>query len=322
MRTLRTSLSWLVVLFFVACNSGSGKKVRALTPRPITVLALHGSGPNDVWAVGYRDDNAVTTPMIEHYDGSVWTEIATPIVFEGVWALRPDLAHAVGGVESDGLVYVWDGAAWTQAHRVVNDPDVYGNSNLHSVWASAPNDVWVAGGRGIYRFDGQQWAFVYALQSADLVMGTSPSDVWASARYGGDLHHFDGSTWKRVPTEVDAGSLWSIAPAEVWAGPQGQRISVQGTQQTLPGRIAHHAVWGTKNDDLWAFEHECTKNDGALIWRSCLEYRVRIVHWNGRAWSVALDEPYGEQPVPFVIWGSSSDDVWFFADGILAHHPG
>jgi hypothetical protein len=48
-------------------------------PRQLNVQDLVVRGPNDIWAVGHRPDDALwRRPMVLHYDGSVWTQLATP----------------------------------------------------------------------------------------------------------------------------------------------------------------------------------------------------------------------------------------------------
>jgi hypothetical protein len=48
-------------------------------PRRLSVQDLVVRGPNDIWAVGHRPDDALwRRPLILHYDGTTWTELATP----------------------------------------------------------------------------------------------------------------------------------------------------------------------------------------------------------------------------------------------------
>ncbi|MBM7784950.1 beta propeller repeat protein [Tenggerimyces flavus] len=48
-------------------------------PRELNLQDLVVRGPKDVWAVGHRpDDTLWRRPLIVHYDGTTWTELATP----------------------------------------------------------------------------------------------------------------------------------------------------------------------------------------------------------------------------------------------------
>jgi hypothetical protein len=85
--------------------------------------AVDGSGPNDVWAVGY-DTLTDWQTLVMHYDGSGWTIVPSPTpgsrgYLEDVVAVSPTEAWAVGAYQTESgrpthrLVERWDGAAWT-----------------------------------------------------------------------------------------------------------------------------------------------------------------------------------------------------------------
>lgn len=89
-------------------------------------------------------------------------------------------------------------------------------SDVHSaVWASSPDDVWVAGElraneRGslapvLRHWDGAVWTAVALAEDGNDVSpgsitslwGTGPDDVWAAV--GGAIQHFDGESWRARP---------------------------------------------------------------------------------------------------------------------------
>ena len=81
-----------------------------------------GSGPNDVWAVGYHLSPGVKAPLILHYDGKKWKQVAVPSVssnnahLNSVYAVSSTEAWAVGGVYHGtniiSLAMRWNGKKW------------------------------------------------------------------------------------------------------------------------------------------------------------------------------------------------------------------
>src|SRR5690349_8242869 len=98
------------------------------------LLGVAAVAANDVWAVGSSDDppNEATNTLIEHWDGSAWTVVASPNVGPDntlyavtaqaagdVWAVGAALDVTSGYHQT--LVEHWDGSAWT----VVASPNGY-----------------------------------------------------------------------------------------------------------------------------------------------------------------------------------------------------
>jgi len=126
----------------------------------INALGLHGSGPDDVWAVGM-------TGKIAHWDGKSWKMVpsGTSIALRAVHALSPGEAWAVGEA---GQILKWNGAKWSPVASPVK-------TTLTSVHALGGSDVWVAGAKGvILHGDGTTWS---KLGVADV--GKQLNAVWA-----------------------------------------------------------------------------------------------------------------------------------------------
>jgi len=116
------------------------------------LTSVSGVAPNDVWAVGYTQNlpygNRIRLPLILHWDGATWSQVAAPTVpastsvfVYGVAAVSASDAWAVGWTSSaSGSAYVahWNGGAWS----TVPAPAM---SSLTAVAARSPSDVWVAG---------------------------------------------------------------------------------------------------------------------------------------------------------------------------------
>jgi hypothetical protein len=200
-------------------------------------LAISGSGPADVWAVGTRfpaPGHQDSTAFAEHFDGTRWTEIPLPsslhsvgMALWGVASVAPDDAWAVGGDDFEPtnapptpVVLHWDGSRWS----VVDVPVPAGSRFVgRSVVAGGPDDVWVAADAAgsdalttaglVLHWDGSTWTpaelpslkgSVIHIESVD---ERSPNDVWSagsafdprSQRSVAVVEHFDGTGWRAIP---------------------------------------------------------------------------------------------------------------------------
>jgi len=108
---------------------------------------------DDVWAVGYGSPTIFTTePITYHWDGAVWTQVASPDPpgdFDqllSVSGVSSDEVWAVGFWANESyaqpLIERWDGSQWTQ----VTLPLIPGGNTLQDVSARASGDVWAVGG--------------------------------------------------------------------------------------------------------------------------------------------------------------------------------
>jgi hypothetical protein len=97
------------------------------------LTAIHGTGRNDVWAVGPY--------ALLHWDGSFWTEVdqGANAGFVAVWAAGPSNAWVVSDI------------GWI-AH--VTPTSLQGTPSgtsvsLNAVWGTSPTDIWVGGENGL-----------------------------------------------------------------------------------------------------------------------------------------------------------------------------
>jgi hypothetical protein len=65
------------------------------SPTTGVLIGVWGSGPSDVWAVGY---DISINGTIEHWDGSAWSTVPNPTssVLHAVWGSGPRDVWAVG----------------------------------------------------------------------------------------------------------------------------------------------------------------------------------------------------------------------------------
>ena len=108
------------------------------SPTGNDLAAVHGTGWDDVWAVG--DDGVVL-----HYDGAEWTVVEGPPggTLYGVLARSPWEVVAVGG---DRRAHLWDGEAWTPLDTAW-DAEQYPGAYL-AICASSGNPPVIAGDDG------------------------------------------------------------------------------------------------------------------------------------------------------------------------------
>jgi len=276
-------------------NGADWSIVPAPSPSPaagLTWIDLHAvaaADPNDVWAVGQKNDVGLggfvgTHVMALHWDGTDWTEIELPDPdpassplqgasgdkLHDVAAIAPDDVWMVGSwfrfLPSDAVI--WPGVAmhWDGSSIEIFEPPFItptGGQQLNAVSAVATNDVWAVGSGGgnesyIFHFDGSAWSHVpgpapgtsHAL--ADVV-ALSANDVWAGGYYS------------------DAGGTYPLMLH--WNGSSW-------TQVSSPAGGSDFAVLAS--DDIFT-----VGTNG-------------FAHWNGATWTA--------EPAPEVIpWGVIND---------------
>ncbi|MCC7019831.1 MAG: hypothetical protein IT332_08755 [Ardenticatenales bacterium] len=241
-----------------------------------------------------------------------------------VAAAGPDDVWAVGW---DGIVH-FDGASWRLVHG--RDGDGYGYA---AVDVAADGHGWAVGAGADCRVaelrtegvTSQPLAFACTLSDVSITPGRT---VWIAGHEptaDGETRSLvavrDGDGWRRVdhPTGYFVTALWLRTEADGWAavtGSDGARLlrwdGAAWRAVPAPGfnggiRDFH----GIAADDVWAV-------GGALGWMDVPSVRT-ILHFDGTAWRVAVDDSQGELRAVEV---RAADDV--FASGQLgvAHFDG
>jgi hypothetical protein len=275
--------------------------------------AVWGSAAADVWAVGWAPGSGGT---ILHYDGTSWraTPSGSHSVLLAVWGSSADSVWAVG---SDGAILHWTGSDWS---AVPSGTKV----GLSGVWGSGPRDVWAVGyGGTVLHWDGSVWSAAAWPDTPkwDLaaVWGSGADDVWAvgtpwcsvcndqssSLAGGGGIAHWDGLAWSTVSSQrmPSLSAVWGSASNNIWAVGGYASLHWNGSAwlRSDPPVSNLYAAWGSAANDIWAV--------GAY---------GMVVHWDGDAWSIALEPPErtnsgcagnGREGAG-AIWGSSANDVW------------
>jgi hypothetical protein len=201
----------------------------AVPPDGGQFTAVAAISADDAWAVGSTgavSEGTGQTTMIEHWDGTSWTRVASPNatgsanILSAVTIVSHDDAWAVGLTTAyDGtwqaLIEHWNGSTWS----VVPNPDPTGDTNLRGVAAASADDVWAVGYSNATRcgggpqcqtvamhWDGSTWTVVSTpdppstyLNAFLGVAAISGGDVWAvgTTDYAGTLiANWNGSDWR------------------------------------------------------------------------------------------------------------------------------
>jgi hypothetical protein len=202
-------------------GSAANGWVEVTTGTTAPLRGVHGTGSQDVWAVGDQG-----TAL--HWDGQAFTAIATgtTLTVQDVWAAGP---ADVWFVVEDARILHWDGATITD----VPNGSVFSDGSLSVVAGSGPNNVWAAG-RDILRFDGQAWRSIRQGLPSDpngevgIAVGTllplGVNDVWIFGTPGANVtphatyaYHFDGTTWSPSPLGTPSASRVAAIGGQLWA---------------------------------------------------------------------------------------------------------
>lgn len=259
------------------------------------ILAIDGTGPDDVWLL--------TSEHLFHVDGESVIEVpvACRLGAHNPAALRPLSALAVassGEVFVTGEQYIegfpgmtsgtcrFDGDAW---HPVEFDAEVtpWGVCGLEScddVWAVGADQVW-CGRDGVW--DGDALHRVEGAPSAPThdVWGRGPDDMWVASD---TLWRWDGAAWS------DSGitgvrSIDGTGPDDIWAAGED---------------VLHWdgVVWALIESDVGA-EHVAAAGAGEASVASATELLRYTV-------DTRTDELTRLPMEPLTMWGASSDELW------------
>jgi hypothetical protein len=251
--------------------------------------------PDDVWAVGYYSDPALTLTM--HWDGTAWAVVPSPSEtgvsnnLYGVAATASGDVWAVGNARNQSRVLHWSGGQW----NIVPTPELE-YSFLNAVAIAGPNDVWAVGTRGAYSYftytmhwNGTFWSEVASpspgtyensLQSISVV---APDNIWAAgwSSNGGSVYSPTILRWD--------GSQWNVSPVSVGGSPQ----TTSSTQL--------FGITAVSSSDAWA-----------VGWGYDWTIRRNIVaKWNGTSWTqVTVPDASGYFNELFAVTSVGPGEAW------------
>lgn len=265
------------------------------------LFGVAGTGPEDVWAVGYG--------TVLHYDGRTWTPSFTSEEHNllGVWASAPDDVWAVGDYQP--LLH-YDGRSWS---TVVSGAEPEGIGGHAGVFGLAPDDVWSCSWiRGIEHWDGLTWTDVGPSRGGVTNVWALGNEVWAVGARG-RIDRWDGRAFASVPrpVEVDLEDMWGSAPNDAWVvGRAGTLLHWDGRElssfSTITPNHELHDVWSSSPTDAWAVGFFRTDVG------SSIEERGMILHWDGTDWSLSPSGTVGPSYRSHLqaVWGARPNAVW------------
>lgn len=221
---------------------------------PATAAASYsnfGTGPNDIWSVGYGG-------TIQHWTGAPpWTD-ASPgprIGLNAVWAANDKDIWTVGtSLTNTGAALHGDGKTWTAVDPKSTRP-------LYAVAGTSASDVWAVGANGtIVHYDGTAWATVASPTTSNLygVYALSANRAWAI----GDrvFLNWDGTRWASSSLSSAAYGLYGIDANNMWAAAYDPSFgyglilkyngSTWSTYKTYTSGSALYGIWGN-GTDIW-----------------------------------------------------------------------
>lgn len=221
-------------------------------------------------------------------------------------------------------------------------------NRLNDIWASDPNDAWVAAGEAVLHWNGSTWSSmalpVFGVFNS--IWGADANDVWAIG--AASAMHWDGTKWNSYAGAYPTSDLWGLHSKSIWScGAQGQIAHWDGSawkKEPSTGTSEElYGIFGTSEVDVWAVGDAGTivRRNGsgwtlvdpkptteALIdlWGTsdanlwAVGYAGTILHWDGDEWTTW---PSGTSERLLGVWGKSQDDVWAVGDnGVAVHWDG
>lgn len=168
----------------------------------------------------------------------------------------------------------------------------YQDGALFSLWSSAPNDLWAAGGE----------------QGSPIVL------------------RFDGSAWRRDDPPVSQQLWWvhGFAGGPVFVAGDGgaiarwQNDAWETFDTRLPG-TTFYGIWGAAPNDVWAVGGPQVGADPAI------QQGDVVAHFDGTKWSTVAVDALAARPMSaernlFKVWGANARDVFIVGSGALTLH--
>ena len=181
-------------------------------------------------AVGATSNGTTNVAVVTHWDGTAWTQAATPFAFtlgltmNAISATSPSDVWIGGKEQSSGyhnrivhsVLEHFDGSAWSN----ITLPD---DSGVLDVAAASPTSVWVLTSDGsVLNWNGSTWTVSAAFNGGKALAAVSATDVWVGGIFVNStlaVAHHNGSTWTTAtaPAGIDSvASGAATASGSVW----------------------------------------------------------------------------------------------------------
>jgi hypothetical protein len=291
----------------------------ATVPAPPTgvnasLMSVTSTSDTNAWAVGSENGRAGTgvgaKVLIDHWDGTSWSQVATPPTPQSTASLAAVSASSATDAWAVGrdqlnrsnfqpLGLHWDGTAWSVSPSLATA--LSGQLGV-GVADISPTDAYAIGGHlgsahtGLLaHWDGTSWTQVTVPQPPsnnlssdfDAISADGPNDVWIVGTFNLEVTptelqretyslHFNGSTWSIVP-------MPAVSTSNV-----NNFFSLDAVQANSP-------------TDVWA-----VGSQGVIDSSSTL-----IEHFNGTSWSIVPSPSPGNfGSLSGVTTSNAANNVW------------
>jgi hypothetical protein len=318
------------------CGSSPAQPGSAQPAGPATPVGSPQSGgiitlsPSNVWAV-----TGTNGACLLHWDGRQWAQVPLPgpsdedvvslaaASADSIWAVGASTSSAGGDAP---LILHWNGKQWSRSYVTPQEAGI-----LNAVAVAGKDDVWAVGGNDssagdaatILHLTAGGWQEVPSPATTTLtgLVMTGSSSGWASGPANGPgkgaLLRWNGKGWMSAAaalpadgyltdlTAGPAGQVWGVgyytvasAPFSMnWNGKTWQTVAVD-----WPSKAAHRAlesVTAAPDGSAWAVGYSSDVEDD----------QPAVLHWSGKAWTVAWQLKEGAGDLSG-IGVSSSADAW------------
>ncbi len=164
------------------------------------LIAVGGSAPNDVWAVGVN--------TVFHFDGVSWQKMQVPIPpqgiqFHSVIGINQNDAYMIGyrndvvqpADTNAYFLYHFDGTAWSVFDSVIQTP--YSPIGKFGQELFSIKGILYSSFNGVYREENGVWVNVLDDGWAWFLGGNDINNIFAVGGLG-TIYWYNGSTWKRI----------------------------------------------------------------------------------------------------------------------------
>jgi hypothetical protein len=220
------------------------------------LFSVSATSATDAWAVGwyYTEPGALASTLVLHWNGTSWTQVASPNPTPGASELKSVSASsasdawAAGAAGYNTLTLHWNGTSWTHIKSPSPGDPINGGSQLTAVSDKSGTYPWAVGWyitRSVLmktftlHWNGTSWTHVPSPSpgtglakngvTPNVLTGVSTvsaSDAWAVGTYHTStglktlLLHWNGTSWTHVASPEASGQLNGISldsPSDGWA---------------------------------------------------------------------------------------------------------
>lgn len=292
-----------------------------------TLASVATVSDSDAWAAGYHSGAAFTNVgakvLIDSWNGTAWSEVATPVtpgntaLLFAVSASSATDAWAVGRTQVnkssfEGLALHWNGTAWSVSPGFPAALSPLGGASAAGVADISPGDAYAIGNSAttavgsLAHWNGTAWSSVtlplpaHANSNTTLnaISAHGLSDVWIVGTFLDSVtgrnetfsEHFNGTAWKVV-----------------------RMPPVNGPNRNAFFRF--NAITANSPSDVWAV------GDRGII-DVPNSQKTLIEHFNGTAWSIVPSPSPGSIDVlSGVTTSNASNNVWAVGADVPAGKP-